>query len=652
MHILYHFNGKGLSIMKLIKLAFIYINICNISTESIAATSKNDLINNLVNNLPSIITESSKNPLATLPLIILCLSILAYIFFKKSSEVTRIKIFFMMAFLLTGSLMIFVLFQNSNDFKNKPTKIKIQKQIKNEQDHQNDSIVAENRIALVIGNSNYKSSPLKNPVNDAYDMAEALRKCNFQVYNAFNADKNKLSNAIKIFSAKMHRSNTVCLFYYAGHGIQVKGENYIIPIGIKMNSEDDIPDNCIQVSSILRRMESARNKFNIIILDACRDNPFKRSFRSNLKGLAQMDAPKGSILIYATAPGSVANDGEGRNGVYTSALLKYLQIKGMELTSILKYVRKEVIAVTNDMQIPWESSSLTDDFYFFPPEKTVQSEIDKNSVEFIPQHITKNKTNERNSVWYESKTGMEFVWIPSGIFQMGSPESDQERNDDEFPVHNVKVDGFWIGKFPVTNEQYRIYKQEHISGEYQGYLLNAPSQPVVSINWIEAKKFIQWMSDINAGLYEFRLPTEAEWEYSCRAGTKTTRYWGDDADKSCQFANLADKSLQLKFSNWVSIHQCTDNNIVTSTVGTFKPNQFGLFDMIGNMWEFCEDVYNKKAYYNHKRINPLNETGGTSKVIRGGSFYSVPQGARCGNRNSISTNGRDLGIGFRVVRAR
>jgi len=220
-------------------------------------------------------------------------------------------------------------------------------------------------------------------------MAEALRKCNFQVYSAINANKVKINNAIKTFSKKMSGNNTVCLFYYAGHGIQLKGENYIIPIGVNMNSEDDIPDECIQVSSILRRMEYSRNKFNIIILDACRDNPFKRSFRSNLKGLAQMDAPKGSILIYSTAPGSVTKDGKGRNGTYTSALLKYMQIKGMELTSILKRVRKEVITVSHDKQVPWESSSLTDDFYFIPPENTKKSVMEKQNIKFLPQHTTK-----------------------------------------------------------------------------------------------------------------------------------------------------------------------------------------------------------------------------------------------------------------------
>jgi uncharacterized caspase-like protein len=227
-----------------------------------------------------------------------------------------------------------------------------------------------NRVALVIGNSDYKNSPLENPVNDAEDMAAVLKKCRFEVIKATDAKRVQMRRAIRAFGKKIN-SGAIGLFYYAGHGIQVDGENFLVPIGAEIYSEDEVEDGCLKVSSVLRKMETAGNELNIIILDACRDNPFGRSFRSSQKGLAKMDAPRGSILAYATSPGAVAADGDGRNGLYTSKLLKYIMTPNLELEKLFKRVRVDVMTATEGRQVPWESSSLTGDFYFISPEKTV-----------------------------------------------------------------------------------------------------------------------------------------------------------------------------------------------------------------------------------------------------------------------------------------
>ena len=221
----------------------------------------------------------------------------------------------------------------------------------------------ERRIALVIGNSAYKSSPLSNPVNDATDMAAALKKLGFSVKLGINADQKSMEDSIRAFGKEL-RSGDVGLFYFAGHGLQVHGRNYLIPVDANIESEADVKYESVDVGRVLSQMYEAENGLNIVILDACRDNPYARSFRTNEKGLAKMDAPTGSILAYATAPGSVAADGAGRNGLYTSMLLKHMMEPNLTIERVFKRVRIDVVKSSGKVQIPWESSSLMGDFYF------------------------------------------------------------------------------------------------------------------------------------------------------------------------------------------------------------------------------------------------------------------------------------------------
>ncbi|MGK0289022.1 MAG: TPR repeat protein [bacterium] len=222
---------------------------------------------------------------------------------------------------------------------------------------------SKQRVALIIGNGNYKSSPLKNALNDANDMAKSLRKLGFTVMLHIDANRKQMRHAIRTFGKKIHGGG-VGLFFYAGHGMQVKGKNYLIPIGADIQDQNEVLDEGIDAGLVLRKMESAQNRLNIVFLDACRNNPFAKSFRSGQKGLAQMDAPKGSLIAYATAPGSVAADGSGRNGVFTKHILKSLQTPNLELSQMMKKVRLGVLKETSEKQIPWDSSSLVHDFYF------------------------------------------------------------------------------------------------------------------------------------------------------------------------------------------------------------------------------------------------------------------------------------------------
>lgn len=224
--------------------------------------------------------------------------------------------------------------------------------------------VSEQRVALVIGNGNYTSSPLKNPVNDAKDIEAKLKALGFDVTCLLDANQADMRRAIRAFGSHLKKGG-VGLFYYAGHGMQVKGVNYLIPVGADIRHEDEVQDFAVDAAMVLRKMQSAENRLNIVLLDACRNNPFARSFRSGSRGLAQMDAPSGSMISYATAPGSTAADGDGRNGMFTKHLLSSFDQYGhLELSQLMKQVGKGVQDETGKMQVPWVSSSITGDFFF------------------------------------------------------------------------------------------------------------------------------------------------------------------------------------------------------------------------------------------------------------------------------------------------
>jgi uncharacterized caspase-like protein len=220
------------------------------------------------------------------------------------------------------------------------------------------------RVALVIGNGAYTSAPpLKNPPNDARDMAANLKTLGFEVSSGVNVSQREMKRLIREFGQKLKAGGNG-LFYYAGHGVQARGRNYIIPIDADIQSEADVEDSGVDVGLVLNYMDDAQNGLNIVILDACRNNPFARSFRSASDGLAQVDAPSGTLIAYATAPGRVAADGVGANGLYTSELLKAMRLPGLSATDMFMRVRAEVMKKTGNKQVPWEASSLVGSFYF------------------------------------------------------------------------------------------------------------------------------------------------------------------------------------------------------------------------------------------------------------------------------------------------
>ena len=222
----------------------------------------------------------------------------------------------------------------------------------------------ESRIALVIGNGAYREVPLKNPPHDAQAMAKALQGCGFQIQVLVNASLPQMEAALRTFGQKL-KAGGVGLFFYAGHGMQVRGSNYLIPVGADIGDEDEVRFKALDANAVLAKMESAGNGLNLMVLDACRNNPFGRGWRrGGAEGLAQMDAPTGTYIAFATAPGRTASDGAGANGLYTQHLLKALQQPGLKVEEVFKRVRVGVKQSSKDQQVPWDSSSLTGEFYF------------------------------------------------------------------------------------------------------------------------------------------------------------------------------------------------------------------------------------------------------------------------------------------------
>ncbi len=227
----------------------------------------------------------------------------------------------------------------------------------------------EKRVALLIGNSDYQTAPLKNPINDVRLMEKTLKHLGFETIRAENATQNQMKRLIVDFGRKI-REGGVGLFFYAGHGMQVKGHNYLIPVGAVIDSEQDVEFESVDVGRVLAKMDAAQNRLNIVILDACRNNPFKRSTRGGTRGLATVDAPRGTFIAYATGPGSVAVDGEYANSVFTKALADTIQVEGLKIEEVFKQIRATVRVNTNGQQIPWQSSSLEGDFYFSLPKQS------------------------------------------------------------------------------------------------------------------------------------------------------------------------------------------------------------------------------------------------------------------------------------------
>ena len=547
------------------------------------------------------------------------------------------------------------------------------------------------KIALVIGNAGYTDAPaLPQAKNDAQAMAQTLKQLGFQVILALDADKRGMDEAMERFGKRIENGG-VALFYYSGHGLQEDGINYLIPLASGIKKKADIPYQAVSANWALASMEEWNEQgVNLMILDACR-TPFKGMTKN---GLAPMEAA-GSVVAYATAANTPAEIEPGAAySVYTAQLLKVLQANPCQkITDLLLEVADLVVAGGSGQQPYLTLSPGVRRFQFAecaaptPAPQIVYIEVTPTPA---PKQPTPRPSQEGNthptpsqegnthptpsqegnaelpsseepgvgaSCWEnatpgatcaEPTTGMKFVYAPGGCFQMGQTKADKaqlikevgKKNyekyyQDELPRHEVCVKGFWMGKYEVTQAQWQAVMGSNPSN-FQGV-----DRPVEMVSWNDAQEFLR---KLNATIethgrasLQFRLPSEAEWEYAARAGTQTVYSFGDDSDQLGDYA-------------WFN----ANSGNKTHPVGQKKPNAFGLYDMHGNVWEWQSDTY-------HKNYNGAPTDGSAweslgnekaKKLLRGGSWCLLPGNVRGAYRYGSGPDHLNYDVGVRVVRVR
>jgi formylglycine-generating enzyme required for sulfatase activity len=511
---------------------------------------------------------------------------------------------------------------------------------------------AQQKYALVIGNGAYAHiSRLNNPANDASDMKAALQGLGFTVDAVINGNRVQMQEAVERLKNRLSLSrNSYGFFFYAGHGVQSGGANYLIPVDADIPSESYLPDRSVSLHAMLGDLNQAGNELNIVVLDACRDNPFSWK-RGGSRGLNVVgNQPADSIVVYATGAGSTAVDGEGRNGLFTSQLLKNLKTPGLEVNEIFRRTGGDVARISGGSQRP----AVYTQFY---------------STAYLAGNAERPDT---------PPVPAGFVRIEGGAFTMGSPASEVNRGSDE-TQRQVTVSGFYLGKYEVTVGDFKRFvnatgykTQAEISGggnvrtggEWvqkgdanwkNPYFNQNDNEPVVLVSWYDAIEYCNWMSK-NEGLTPaytvngtnvtwnrnangYRLPTEAEWEYACRGGTTTPFGTGNNItagqanyDGSRPYKNNAKGTFREK----------------TWAVGSGTANPWGLYDMHGNVWEWCWDRYG--PYNSGARTDPAGPTSGTGRVSRGGGWGDGAQGLRSANRYYFTPSHRVSDLGVRLLR--
>ncbi len=463
------------------------------------------------------------------------------------------------------------------------------------------------RVALVIGNKDYPQKPLLNPVNDARDIKIALQQVGFRVIYRENANLNTMDTAVREFVHSLHK-NSVGLFYYSGHGAQADGGNYLIPVGADITSKAELKSRAYDTNIILDEMQDIGNAVNIVILDACRNNPYK-GFGANTNGMSSISGPKGSLIAFATAPGSVADDNtSGRNGLYTSYLKQYLVQPGLTIEEMFKKVREGVLHESNE-QVPWETSSITGRFCFAGCESS-KSQL-TTEVDNIEMKYWESIHDSRNPADYQSYLAQ----YPNGRFAslarnwLTRFDTGVAQTCDYCPEVTPLPIGIFMGKYEVTQAQWRA-----VMGDNPAKFKNCGDNcPVENVSWNEVQVYIQRLNQ-QTGKH-FRLPTEQEWYSACQAGGGNYEF--------CGGGNL---------DNIAWYHDNAGPG--PHPVGKKQANAWNLYDMSGNVWEWTSSC---------------DPSGCNRRVDRGGSWLGKAKYVRSDHRGGDVAAEREADLGFRVA---
>lgn len=466
-------------------------------------------------------------------------------------------------------------------------------------------IRVQRRWALVVGNSSYPNSPLKNPVNDAADLSASLTRLGFQVSQKTNLTHRGFEQALNDFTRQV-AAGDLALVYFAGHGVQVENENYLVPIDFGAETEADVPHVAFAASRLRSRLEATGAAVRVLILDACRNNPYKFK-RSGLGGLAAMtQAAEGTIIAFAAGDNQTADDNRGeRNGLYTKFLLQALEQPGLHLKDVFERARAQVYEASRKKQFPAlydmvvgrlilkegpagtasaatpavspAASGVNEEDVYWRQCESAKGAFCEAYLERFPagrfvrlaklmigpvmpgaQLSSEKPTAPQAPKTRVGKDGLTYVWIPPGEFQMGCSPGDNECDDDEKPVQKVAIArGFWMGQTEVTQ---LAYKQR--TGKNPSYFQGG-KRPVERVTWNAASAYCEGIG--------LRLPTAEEWEYAARAGSPGSRYGA------------------LERIGWYYGNSAGS----THEVAMKEANNWRLFDMLGNVWEWTATPYKK-----------------------------------------------------------
>jgi formylglycine-generating enzyme required for sulfatase activity len=446
-----------------------------------------------------------------------------------------------------------------------------------------------------------------------------------------------MGKAISTFMQKLKANgNNEGFFWYAGHGVEIDGENYLLPVDIG-DEEDAARYSSTRLNDLLSQFERiAGNRVNVVIIDACRNNPFTRTptgtrGASRSRGLVVVDhPPQDMFLMYSTAPGDTAADGVNkRNSPFAEAFLKHAG-RQEPLVLMVTRVVDETRQLTNGQQRPYQGGS------FSIPDYTLAA-----GGIVPPSPAPRPTPPQPEPPATERPVIGAMIPVKGGTFTMGSPASELSREDDE-AQHQVTVSGFSIGKYEVTQREYQALMGTNPSS------FKGDNLPVENVSWFDAvrycnarsqqeglapaytinKETVTWNRSANG----YRLPTEAEWEYACRAGTVTAYNTG----------------------NAITASQARYNTNTVTMPGSFAPNAWGLYDMHGNVREWCWDWYNRLyvGYYNSEsKTDPQGRSFGENRIVRGGSWKDAGLYLRSAIRTSTTPSSLSNTVGFRVVRS-
>ncbi|GHU03195.1 hypothetical protein FACS1894147_06700 [Spirochaetia bacterium] len=515
------------------------------------------------------------------------------------------------------------------------------------------SLAAQQKHALVMGNGNYASvTKLNNPVNDARDMEAALKAIGWTVELVIDGSQDQMeSAAIRLKNRLSASKQSYGFLFYAGHGVQSNGENFLIPVDANIQSESFLRSRAVSVQALLDELNAAGNTLNIMVLDACRDNPFswKRSSARGLQVIANQ--PADSIIVYATSAGNTAEDGTGRNGLFTTHLLNNLKTPGLSVRDLFDRTGADVRRASGGRQVPAIYSQFFDTAYLGSrPAGAAPAPVSASVPAPAP---TPTPAPSPVSASGSQNMPANMIRINGRTFTMGSPLSEAGRIDNE-AQHQVTVTGFYLGKYEVTQKEY-----EEVMG-INPSRFKGQSLPVERVSWFDAVEYcnrrsqkegltpaytisgsgnnrtVSWNRNANG----YRLPTEAEWEYACRAGTAGPFSTG---------INITANQVNYNGNYPYNSNAKGTYREKTTAVGSFAANPWGFYDMHGNVWEWCWDWYGD--YGSRTQTDPAGAASGTLRVFRGGSWFSLAAVARSAYRYYYAPTFQSYNLGFRVARS-